>query len=243
MKKILTGIGISVVSLLLLATVALAVPSSVTDFFGTATSSKIYLRWQMATSSNSTVIRYSTTTYPTAVTGGTSAYNGTASYASLTGLTAGTNYYFSAWGYDGSDYSATYTTLVVTTLVDISDNTSLPYTKPTMPADIASDPDSSGWSIAPFDDILEYFADETNTHGGLGMPVDNLIMFIAGVITAGISVASYTKWHNFAGSWFLALILCCGFCSVGVMQWIVIVYLLLIGGGTVAISRVVGAEG
>jgi hypothetical protein len=68
------------------------------------------LTWTNATvgagTNQTTVVRYSTDSYPTSATSGTLAYNGTAQTCSLS-LTPGVTYYFSAWTYingSGSPY-------------------------------------------------------------------------------------------------------------------------------------------
>ena len=236
MKRWLFSISLAIVCVLLLAVVTLAVPSTVTDFIGTATSSSIYLTWTPAASSNSTVIRHSTTTYPATYSSGTSTYNGTGRYTTLTGLTTGTTYYFSAFGFDGSSYGAA-VNLAITTLPSATENTTIPYGSPSLPSGISQDPDTSGWSIDPLDKILDWFADPTGVRGGLGMPVNNVVMFLAGFGVTMVSIGTYIKWKSFFTSWFIALTLSIIACSVEAIQWIVVIMLLVIGLGVAALMR------
>lgn len=232
MKKIIYSLLTSLIVSLSFISVALAAPATITDFVGTATYNSVYLTWVQ--SGNNTLIRYSTTTYPATIADGILAYNGTSSYALVEGLTAGATYYFSAWGFDGN-YSATAAPLVINTLPSSSENTTLPFNKPTMPTQ--EDPDSSGWSIYPLDIVIDYFSDNTSSHGGLGTQSDNVIMFIAGFIVTGISIGSYIKWRSFFGALAVALVLSSGASLIGAMQWIVPVMLLAVGFAVAAVNR------
>lgn len=236
-KRLSVSITLAIIGLLLFGLIALAIPDAISDLIGVATDTTISLTWTKSASTDNTIIRQSTTTYPTTVADGTSTYNGTASYANITGLTAGTTYYFSAWGFDGSDYSATAANLAISTLPSISDNTSIPFSPSSLSLPANTDPDTSGWSISPLDDILSYFADPSYAHSGLGMPVNNVIMFIAGVAVTFLSLGSYIKWRSFWTSWAIAIILCSFFSSISIMQWMVVGFLILAGAGVWAIEK------
>jgi len=239
-RRLLISLNLAIVGVLCFTLAVLAAPGLVTDFTGITTdNTTINLLWTPADDSTTTVIRYSDVNYPTSPAFGTSAYSGAGFYTTVSDLTAGTTYYFSAWGYDGGDYSATALSLAVTTLPAVTENTTMPFASPVLPADTWQDPDSSGWSIHPIDDILEYFADPTTppAHGGLGIETDNLIMFITGVIVTGLGLVSYVKWRSFFSSWFIVLILSGFCCTIEVMQWIVVIFLLLVGAGVWAIEN------
>jgi len=71
----------------------------------------VHLNWTKATgnvTNLTTMIRYGTLNYPATPTSGTLAYNGTASWANITGLDSDTNYYFSAWTYINASGSPFY---------------------------------------------------------------------------------------------------------------------------------------
>lgn len=238
MKKIVYAINLIIMAMLILPTaIALAVPGSITDFVGIPTDTTIYMTWVRPSTATSTLIKYSTTTYPVTTSNGTTAYNGTAQYTSLSSLTAGTTYYFSAWGYDGSDYSATATNLAITTYPAVAANTTIPINKPTIPANVAANPDTSGWSIYPFDVILDWFADPSASHGGLGMPVNNTVSFLSGLGVTMLGVGTYAKWKSFGTAWAVAMILSCGAASIGAMQWIIPIFLIITGLGIDAGNR------
>ncbi len=237
-RRIIVSCGIALTAMLCVSYVALAAPASVTNFVSTSiTSTSISLSWIPASGSTSTVIRYSTVTYPTTPAGGTAAYSGSLNYATVSGLTAGTTYYFSAWGYDGANYSATSTPLALSTLSTTSGDTTIPFANPAMPASVYQDPSITGWSWHPLDDIVEYFSDNATAHGGLGMTSNNVMMFIIGVAVTGIGLLTYIKWHTFFASWFIVLVLSGLFSMMHIMQWMVFIFLLIVGAGVWAIEK------
>lgn len=89
--------------------------SAPTNFVGYPESTSISLSWSKGAGSTNTLVRYGTSAYPGNITAGTYAYSGPSSTYTVEGLTAGTTYYFSAWGESGGDYSASYATLLMTT--------------------------------------------------------------------------------------------------------------------------------
>lgn len=77
----------------------------------------VSLSWQKGMDTYNTIVRRSTTGYPTSPTSGTGVYNGTGTSCTDSGLTANTLYYYSAWGQksDGT-YSLGYACLRTSTL-------------------------------------------------------------------------------------------------------------------------------
>lgn len=86
-----------------------------TNFVGYPEATTISLSWSKGTGASTTLIRYGATTYPAGTAEGTFAYSGPGSTYTVTDLVSGKNYYFSAWGESGGNYSASYTTLLMTT--------------------------------------------------------------------------------------------------------------------------------
>ena len=85
--------------------------------------------------------------------------------------------------------------------------------------------------FSPLDDIVDYFADPSYAHGGLGMPSNNFVMFMAGAIVSGIGLLAYVKWRNFFAAYVLVFIgsfFCVG---IHVMQGWVIGMEILVGMG------------
>ncbi len=235
LRKLGIAIGLPLVALLLLATEVLAV-GLITDFIGVATPTTISLLWTKSVSSDNTTIRYSTSSYPVFPDSGTSAYSGSGNYVTLSNLTAGTPYYFSAFAYDGFSYSVA-KQLSVTTLAPIAENSTIPFPTPSLPASTWQNPSTGGWSWYPLDQIVAYFADPTYAHGGLGMPTDNLVMFIFGLIVTGLGLWLYVKWHNFFAAYTVVFIASFFGVSIGVMQGYVIGMEILIGMGVWAVEH------
>jgi len=82
------------------------------------TDTSLSLAWTRASGATNTVVRSSTTAYPTSPTSGTAVYSGTGSSVTHTGLTTDTVYYYSAWSESGGSYSGTYATATGTPSTD-----------------------------------------------------------------------------------------------------------------------------
>lgn len=156
------------------------ISSNVTNLQAIPADTSIKLSWSIATGSSSTIIRYSTTTYPATPTGGTSAYSGNGVRYVLTGLATGTTYYFAAWGFDGTNYSSSPDTALITTTAGAAAGDVLPtppYTTPTAPS-------STGWfaGLQPFSGFVQGFENawgmETNT---MPFTLGILILLVAGI--------------------------------------------------------------
>ena len=132
----------------------------VTNFTGTPSKNSISLSWNKAIGADYTVIRYLTNTYPVSITDGVEIYNNTGTNYEHTGLEEGKTYYYSAWGYSGTEYSANAETLSLTTLgidSEISGGDSFPV--PQLPLSFLQDPDASGlYRLEPFYSAVNNFA-------------------------------------------------------------------------------------
>jgi len=93
-------------------------PSKPTSISSSATGYTISLYWNRGDGADYTVIRYSTSVYPTSPSEGTFAYNDTGTSTTVTGLNPNTTYYFSLWAYDSESgfYSQDYAICMDTTL-------------------------------------------------------------------------------------------------------------------------------
>ncbi len=241
MKRILASIGLALIGLLLASPFVLAVPSSVANLTANPSDTYIMLRWDMATGSNSTVIRYRTDTYPTTSADGQSAYNGTSYSCNVSGLTAGQIYFFAAWGYDGSSYSANSTTIAMSTLAVAipsggqDENT---VTLPTVPATLISGlnptPNPTAFNLEPFTSMVKYFV---NAPGGLGVPEANLweVLAILGIVGSGFF--TYIRIRNFFVAFAVLFVVTIFFVGLHLVQgWLVGVE-LVIGAGVWAIDH------
>ena len=72
----------------------------------------ISFTWARGSGSSQTMIRYSTSGYPTGITGGTQVYLGTGTTYTHAGLSEGNTYYYSAWGENSGTYSESYVSVV-----------------------------------------------------------------------------------------------------------------------------------
>jgi len=89
--------------------------SAPTNFLGNPTATSITLVWSKGAGSTNTLVRYSQTDYPNWNLDGVFVYLGTGNTFTLTDLTSGKTYYFSAWGEDGNEYSSDFATFIMTT--------------------------------------------------------------------------------------------------------------------------------
>jgi hypothetical protein len=86
-----------------------------TNFIAIPASTSIVLTWNKDVTSPLTEVRMSLSTYPTSISDGTLIYLGALSSATVSGLTIGTTYYFSAWGSGGGIFSSAKATTLGTT--------------------------------------------------------------------------------------------------------------------------------
>lgn len=233
MKKIIIGIILGLLSLCIVLPVLADAVGNITLMTANPSDTSIVLTWVKPTGANTTVIRYRTDTYPTLPTDGASAYNGTSFQCTVSDLTAGQVYYFSAWGQHSDNYSETAYNLAMSTLAvaipsGAEDNTTVSLPTPTISANMAQDPDVSGFNLEPFTSIIAYF---NESEGGLGMPENNLweTLAIFGIVGSGILV--YTRIRNFFVAFavvFVATIICVGLHLV--QGWLVGVEIIIAGG-------------
>ncbi len=242
-RKVLSGWAIATILSLCLTTVVLAVPGNVTNLSANPSDTSMILTWTPAPSSNSTVIRYRTDTYPTdPTTNSTLAYNGTGIQCTVSGLTAGAIYYFSAWGYDGA-YSTTpanwaMNTLPIT-LPSGGEETPIPVIpSPIIPSSSNATANITGFNLEPFSSIIRYFITNNATSpGGLGMPENNAWESMAiGVIVMG-GIGTYTRMKNFFIAYFVVFILTCFFIGLQLVQWYLAPVEIVVGLGVWGIER------
>lgn len=111
-----------------------------TNLIGYPGPTSISLSWSKGTGSTNTLVRYGTSTFPGTITTGTQAYFGPSSTYTIEELTSGATYYISAWGESGGNYSASYSTLLMTTSATSTDPADEPDV-PTLPSRWFSAPD------------------------------------------------------------------------------------------------------
>jgi len=125
---------------------------------GANTDTSMTLTWQLASNATYTVIQEKTGGYPVSPTDGTTVYVGTNVVFVQTGLVAGTTYYYSAWGYNGSSYSGTPAHFMMTTAASNGSTSVMPNPSDNMnpPA-----PSSGSWftNMQPFSGFIQGFED------------------------------------------------------------------------------------
>jgi hypothetical protein len=240
MKKYILALVTLLVAVVMPASIVLAAPSLVVFGNPNPSDTSIVLNWAVAAGSTSTVIRYRTDTYPSSPVDGTSAYSGSGFQVTVSGLTAGQSYYFSAWGYDGVNYSATPALLVSTTLATAlpsggTTTPSNPIPVPTVPAGASSNASMAGFNLEPFTSIIAYF--DTAPQGGLGMPINNAWQTIYTLVITFIGLWVYRSNKNFFVAYFVVFILTCFGIGMHLEQWYLAPIELSVGVGVWGLER------
>jgi hypothetical protein len=233
LKRIYRGMALGLLAVLMTTSIVLAVPSDITasTIRIIPTDTTLSLTWTKATSSTTTTIVYKTTGYSANVTDGT-AFNTSKAFYILTGLTSGTNYYISLWGYDGANYSATPAQMMMTTNVAALAEVTMP--TPTVSANFTQAPAMTGFNLSPFSDMIKYF---NNSTGGLGMPLGSAAesLAIGGIALIGAIV--YIKKKNFFLAWGTIFLLSCICVGIHVFQGYLVGIEIIIGAGVWSIDK------
>lgn len=212
----------------------------ISNLRGVPTSDSIILTWEPPPGSSNTTIAYRTDTYPATGADGIIIYTGSGFQTTVTDLTPGQVYYFSAWNGVVGASSNTTTHLVMSTLgVDIPSGAPIvptnPFPVPTLPAEIdqpASIPPGSDFT--PFTAIINYFV---TAPGGLGAPIGNVWQMLAlyGVVMVG--AGTYIKFRNFFIAFFVLFCLTVFCYSLELVQGWLIPIEIIIGLGAWAIDK------
>jgi hypothetical protein len=237
-KRILRASAIAVMMLLIAGMNVSALATYVTNFIANSTSNSINLSWTKATGSTSTLIKYSTSSYPATTADGTSVSDALITKNSFTfdgsdeaiptTLLPGTTYYFSAWGYDGATYSATAANILITTTGVVTTGNNFP--NPTM-SNITSPgfvpTTSPTWydRLQPFTGFTTWFLSDYD------MPDNNknytggtIILLVGGVVL-------YMVFKNMLIAIFFDLLLCGLLIKVGLQPWYSFAYVIVAGLG------------
>ncbi len=117
---------------------------------------QISLSWLLTGNLTGAVIRYQIGSYPSTFLNGSEAYHGVQQSSILAGLTPGTTYYFSGWGYDADDnYSLGYAQTLATTPALYTSNWSADIVP-----DVSTEPDASGLTGSPGYETMSWVAQQ-----------------------------------------------------------------------------------
>jgi hypothetical protein len=168
-------------------------PADITGLSATKVdSTEIALSWTKHAGDDRTVIRGSTSTYPTTPTGGTWGYNGTGTATSQTGLSTGQTWYYSAWGWNETThlYTLTYVTASATT------DRSPVFGIPSPANNSVGRPTAFTWSIPitdPDDDSIDWTIECNNSQSNSGSGAGGTkTLYLTGLKLN----TTYTIWVN-----------------------------------------------
>ncbi len=195
-----------------------------TNFTAVPTASTVSLLWVKGGGAQYTLVKYSAATYPPTTADGMSAYLGTGNSETLTGLTPGTTYYFSAWGLTAGTYSATAITAMATTLA---------YDTATSTGTIEAPPSNSWWNQTPSTTnvgsipLVSGLIQANAT--AYAIPETSLWYFLWNLFSVGMGVFVYGRGGNKLplGLGATALMFALGAVLGLVMLWIMVIFTLI----------------
>jgi hypothetical protein len=225
--KIIISSIIGMLAGLLIAFPVLAVPTTVTVFYAKSSDTSIMLTWVIPTGATSVSVNYKTTGYPANPTDGTVVVNDKPQQTTVTGLIAGTPYYFTAWGYDGALYSVSPAQITVNTTAasSISGGFSIP--TPTVPPNFTQAP--SGISLQrlePFYSMASGFIADWQ------MPPGNGAMGLFLIFVTVISIIVYIKLKTMFVALIVSLMMLFIGSQIGLAQSWMLMIPLFVGAGT-----------
>jgi hypothetical protein len=198
-------------------------------------STTINLEWEK--SGDQTHIRVKQTGFPVDRADGDAVYTGAGTSASVSGLTAGTTYYFRAWSWrEGDVWASEYAEDVATTLATVTggEEPTVPkvWEEPEEPSTWRQEPSGTLLSKLPFYDAALSFADSYELpYGTFWFMVAMVMVIIAGLIT-GIASGGQVLPTTIVGG--VVLLGCVGLGMV--TGWLLVPYAVL-GGGLMYLMR------
>jgi len=185
--------------------------------------------WITGDGASGTLVRVKQGGYPTSVTDGTELYRGTGNSIVYNNVTAGTNYYFMAWGYSGVLYSSDNATVFMTAQAYTSGGVTL--IDPGFLPKWVYETDISGLSRLPFYGIINAMADSYS------MPHETLWIILAFIFPIAGAIIAYTTIPS--GNYLIAIVVLVVGLVMGVIMGIlagafVVLYVIIaIGIGVV----------
>jgi hypothetical protein len=180
----------------------------------------VSLTWVKGAGSSDTVICYKTGTYPVSRSDGTLAYNGTDTSCTVSGLTSGETYYFTAWGKSGSLYSSGNATAISSTTAASADASPM-FTGTATPSLWYQAPDYTKMSAMPVYGLFNWWSD------AFAIPRSTFWFLLAMAFAIGVGVIIYALSHNvIAGS--IAVTVCVIIVAImGLMSyWMLLPFLI-----------------
>lgn len=149
-------------------------------------SNSVSLSWEKGIGATNTLIRYSVDTYPTTTDEGTQVYFGSSSSTVHSSLESGITIYYSAWGESGDAYSASYITLLVTTLAGQDSEVDL--LAPTEPTNWFLNVDYTTQVNNPFYETINNIADSVSIPRSTAWMISGIFLaMIGGGVVYGFS--------------------------------------------------------
>jgi hypothetical protein len=200
-----------------------------TNFTAIPTATSVSLAWAKGVGAQYTLVKYSDASYPLVVGDGMAAYLDTGNSKTLTGLTPGTTYYFTAWGKTAAVYSASSITTIATTLA---------YDTATSTGTIEAPPSNSWWNQTPsatkVGSIPVVSALVTQSATVYAIPEASLWYFLWVLFSVGMGVIIYIKagMNLVAGLGSQALLFALGAVLGLTMLWIMVIFMVIGAGFT-----------
>ncbi len=180
---------------------------------------QISLSWLLTGNLTGAVIRYQIGSYPSTFLNGSEAYHGSQQSSVLGGLTPGTTYYFSGWGYDADDnYSLGSAQTMATTPALYTSNWSAD-----LVPDVSTAPDAGGLTGSPGYEVMSWVAQQMQ----ISVSVWYMLMGLFAVCILVALTALKTKSIFFTVM--VTVILMGALSAVGVFPMIVLYLIGIIG--------------
>ncbi len=195
-----------------------------TNFTAIPTATTVSLAWAKGVGAQYTLVRYSASTYPLTTADGIVAYLDTGNSKTLTGLTPGTTYYFSAWGKTAAVYSASSITVMATTLA---------YDTAVSTGTIEAPPSNSWWNQTPSTTkvgTIPLVSALISTNATVyAIPEASLWYFLWVLFSVGLGVIIYVKsgMNLVAGLGSQALLFALGAVLGLTMLWIMVIFMVI----------------
>jgi len=203
--------------------------ADVTDLRAIPHSGSVSLNWTKPSGATNTMVRFAYDDFPPTEADGTEVYFDTGNNTTHTSLTAGTTYYYSAWGESGGTYSTNPAEVAITTLPVGAASEDIP--EAAMP---------TGWYQAPdytnLSNLGIFYIAGNGLADDIGMPRATAWVTLMIILAAGVAFLLYWRTHNiFATIGGASVVMVIGYFQEIVPLWIMIITIVI--GVGVMVSR------